>query len=301
MINAGLLPIQSGSFALRYPERTFFTLTKAMKEKHNSKALLFTSDRPIVWNQGRIAEQFGFDRIFSSKDWTDTDDAARKKRISDGAFLTQAVEKIKSDGLWSEGESAFLQFVTYSGHSPFTLPEKLQKMTLTKEYPEKLRDYIITSNYVDNSLGILLDYLRSRPDYKNMMIVIVGDPEGLAADRAPLCQSQAGRGLVSPKTYVPIIVVNSPVGMRYTDVMGQIDIYPTLLNLLHLDDYRWKGIGQSIVSSSKAPSAISPEMNIEGDTTNLAPSTIKHIKSSYPVSDKIIRFDYLRNDNPHDL
>ena len=35
--------------------------------------------------------------------------------------------------------------------------------------------------------------------------------------------------------------------MRYDKVMGQIDMYPTLLNLLQLDDYYWSGLGQSIL------------------------------------------------------
>ena len=77
--------------------------------------------------------------------------------------------------------------------------------------------------------------------------------------------------MVSAHQYTPFIVVNSPVGLRYDAVMGQVDMYPTLLNLLHLDDYAWKGIGQSILDPSKAPAAVGSNMNIEVTGENVSP------------------------------
>lgn len=62
------------------------------------------------------------------------------------------------------------------------------------------------------------------------MIVITGDHEGLASERPALASSAAGRGLVSEGRFTPLIVVNAPAAMRCTDTVGQIDIYPTLLD-----------------------------------------------------------------------
>ena len=78
----------------------------------------------------------------------------------------------------------YLQFVTYSGHNPFKLPEALQQIQLKGDYPERMRDYMIMANYTDKAIGIIVDYLKSRPDYENTLVVITGDHEGLAADRA---------------------------------------------------------------------------------------------------------------------
>ena len=83
--------------------------------------------------------------------------------------------------------------------------------------------------------------------------MITGDHEGLAADRASLCQSAVGKGVVSPQQFTPFIILNSPKGMRYNEVMGQIDMYPTILSLLQVNNYAWKGMGQTIFDSRKAP------------------------------------------------
>ena len=124
------------------------------------------------------------------------------------------------------------------------------------------------------------------------MIVITGDHEGLASHRSELCKSKAGRGVISDKQYTPLIIINSPLGMRYDKVMGQIDIYPTLLNLLQLDDYRWTGMGQSILDAEKKPIAVGSLMNVEQEQEDAA--TVERLKKAHEVSDKMLKFNYFR-------
>ena len=76
--------------------------------------------------------------------------------------------------------------------------------------------------------------------------------------------------------------------------MGQVDMYPTLLNLLHLDDYAWKGIGQSILDPSKAPAAVGSNMNVEVTGENVSPQEIKRLRQAHTVSDLMIRYDWLK-------
>jgi arylsulfatase A-like enzyme len=108
-------------------------------------------------------------------------------------------------------------------------------------------------------------------------------------DRASILTSPAAKGIVSPGQFTPLIIVNSPVAGIYDDVMGQADIYPTLLNLMKLDNYCWKGVGQSIFSPAKAPFAISSMTGeIVGDTTGVAAPVFDNIRSARAVSDLII-------------
>ena len=78
--------------------------------------------------------------------------------------------------------------------------------------------------------------------------------------------------------------------MRYDKVMGQIDMYPTLLNLLQLDDYYWSGLGQSILDPCKG-FAISPQMEVVGEEPT--PAEAEFAKKAYDISDQMIHFDYL--------
>ena len=45
---------------------------------------------------------------------------------------------------------------------------------------------------------------------------------------------------------IALIVLNTPYTIKYQGKLGQIDVYPTLLDIMGANHYLWKGIGQSI-------------------------------------------------------
>ncbi len=294
LLNAGMMPMESSVYSMKYPDNTYFTLNQALKEKNGAKGYILTCDKPIVWNQEPIARAFGIDSLLDRDSWHNDELVGNPAKLSDGSFLRQSVEKMKAGEIWPVGENAFIQFVTYSGHNPFRLPEKLKGIDFTGKYPQRMVDYMTMANYTDRSLSDLIGYLRSRPDYDSTLIVITGDHEGLASDRAEILKSAEAKTIVSDRQFTPFIVLNSPVGGRYNGVMGQIDMYPTLLNLMHLDDYRWKGMGQSILTPGKPAFAVSSMTNrIEGDTVGVDPAVINNVLTARAVSDRIITFNTL--------
>lgn len=292
MINAGMLPLNSGAYSSLFPDNHYATLPKAMHELKHSRNYLLTIDKVSTWNQGAIAYSFGLDTIIAYHDFRKAEAFGTHKRIGDVPFFEQCSEKISDGEVWKQDETVFMQFVTYSGHAPFVLPQHLQEISFSDSIPAKAADYMKTARYTDKALGQFVDFLKSRPEYKETLIVITGDHEGLAFYRNELCQAPAMQGVVSDKPYTPLIILNSPVGMRYEDVMGQIDIYPTLLQLLGLERYPWKGMGQSILSPTKRGLAVGSHMNVEGDASDSL--TLHHLQQAHDIADLMLRFDYLK-------
>lgn len=280
MICSGLLPLMSGTYSSLYYDNTFYTLQKAMRGLKHSRSYLLTIDKVSTWNQGAVARSFGTDTIISYHDFKMTEAFGTHKRIGDASFFQQCREKIERGEVWKPGESVYMQFVTYSGHAPFKLPDHLRTITLPASIPEKAADYMTTAHYTDKAIGDFVAYLKTLPQYKETIVVIVGDHEGLASYRQELVDNPACRGLVSDKQLTPFIVLNSPVGMRYDKFMGQIDIYPTLLNLMQLDAYRWHGLGQSILDPRKQGVAVGSVMNVEGTGSD---KEVERLKGSHRV------------------
>ena len=285
MICSGLLPLMSGTYSSLYYDNTFYTLQKAMRGLKHSRSYLLTIDKVSTWNQGAVARSFGTDTIISYHDFKMTEAFGTHKRIGDASFFQQCREKIE------RGESVYMQFVTYSGHAPFKLPDHLRTITFPASIPEKAADYMTTAHYTDKAIGDFVAYLKTLPQYKETIVVIVGDHEGLASYRQELVGNPACRGLVSDKQLTPFIVLNSPVGMRYDKFMGQIDIYPTLLNLMQLDAYRWHGLGQSILDPRKQGVAVGSVMNVEGTGSD---KEVERLKEAHTVSDYMLRYDWLK-------
>lgn len=291
MICSGLLPLMSGTYSSLYYDNTFYTLQKAMRGLKHSRSYLLTIDKVSTWNQGAVARSFGTDTIISYHDFKMTEAFGTHKRIGDASFFQQCREKIECGEVWKPGESVYMQFVTYSGHAPFKLPDHLRTITFPASIPEKAADYMTTAHYTDKAIGDFVAYLKTLPQYKETIVVIVGDHEGLASYRQELVGNPACRGLVSDKQLTPFIVLNSPVGMRYDKFMGQIDIYPTLLNLMQLDAYRWHGLGQSILDPRKQGVAVGSVMNVEGTGSD---KEVERLKEAHTVSDYMLRYDWLK-------
>lgn len=291
MICSGLLPLMSGTYSSLYYDNTFYTLQKAMRGLKHSRSYLLTIDKVSTWNQGAVARSFGTDTIISYHDFKMTEAFGTHKRIGDASFFQQCREKIERGEVWKPGESVYMQFVTYSGHAPFKLPDHLRTITFPASIPEKAADYMTTAHYTDKAIGDFVAYLKTLPQYKETIVVIVGDHEGLASYRQELVGNPACRGLVSDKQLTPFIVLNSPVGMRYDKFLGQIDIYPTLLNLMQLDAYRWHGLGQSILDPRKQGVAVGSVMNVEGTGSD---KEVERLKEAHTVSDYMLRYDWLK-------
>ena len=291
MICSGLLPLMSGTYSSLYYDNTFYTLQKAMRGLKHSRSYLLTIDKVSTWNQGAVARSFGTDTIISYHDFKMTEAFGTHKRIGDASFFQQCREKIERGEVWKPGESVYMQFVTYSGHAPFKLPDHLRTITFPASIPEKAADYMTTAHYTDKAIGDFVAYLKTLPQYKETIVVIVGDHEGLASYRQELVGNPACHGLVSDKQLTPFIVLNSPVGMRYDKFMGQIDIYPTLLNLMQLDTYRWHGLGQSILDPRKQGVAVGSVMNVEGTGSD---KEVERLKEAHSVSDYMLRYDWLK-------
>lgn len=291
MICSGLLPLMSGTYSSLYYDNTFYTLQKAMRGLKHSRSYLLTIDKVSTWNQGAVARSFGTDTIISYHDFKMTEAFGTHKRIGDASFFQQCREKIERGEVWKPGESVYMQFVTYSGHAPFKLPDHLRTITFPASIPEKVADYMTTAHYTDKAIGDFVAYLKTLPQYKETIVVIVGDHEGMASYRQELVGNPACRGLVSDKQLTPFIVLNSPVGMRYDKFMGQIDIYPTLLNLMQLDAYRWHGLGQSILDPCKQGVAVGSVMNVEGMGSD---KEVERLKEAHTVSDYMLRYDWLK-------
>lgn len=294
LILAGMLPMRGTVYAYEAADNTFFTIPKAMGER-GGRSYVLTCDKPHVWNQTRVARAFGVDTLIHHTSWDNNEPVGTARRLSDGGFMAQSVAKLRRGEIWPVGEQAFVMWVTYSGHNPFRLPEKLRRVSFKGDYPETVRNYMVTVNYTDHSLATLIDYLKSRPDWAETMVVITGDHEGLADRRKEALRNKASRRFVDAGQHTPLIILNSPVAGRYDAPMGQVDIYSTLLDLMGWRDYRWQGMGQSVVSPGHPGVAVGFADDMQGATDVVDTLRLNHLRRARDISDRILRFDLLKN------
>lgn len=294
LILAGMLPMRNTVYAYEAADNTFYTLPRAIKER-GGRSYILTCDKPHVWNQTRVARAFGVDTLIHDTSWDNNEPVGTARRLSDGGFMAQSVGKLRRGEIWPQGETAFVMWVTYSGHNPFRIPEKLRRVNFSGDYPDIIKNYMTTVNYTDHSLATLVEYLKTRDDWAETMVVITGDHEGLAGDRKAALKNPGAARFVDPGQHTPLIILNSPVTGRYDGQMGQVDIYSTLLDLMGLDGFKWRGMGQSVADPRFPGVAIGFADDLQGDASAVDSATLDHMRRARDVSDRILRFDMLKN------
>ncbi len=296
ILHTGLLPVNYGAYSYRFVHNTYPSLDKAWKEKYGqeSQVASFTVDKRTVWNVAVVAQDFGYD-LYDKPHWVLDVKTGPRGRLGDDSFLRQSYAKLADDTFVKPDGHSFVQCVTYSGHTPFVIPEELKKVHFSSKIPERIAHYLEVANYTDRAIGAFVDSLASNPKFANTAVVITGDHEGIGTQRAEFMRDPEVGSWLSPNQYVPLIVLNSPVGGRYDKVMGQIDIYPTLLQFFGLEDYAWKGLGHSILDPNKPAFAVNSLGQIEGSAENLTDGETAHARRIYDISDLIIATDYFKD------
>ncbi|MCH5229357.1 MAG: LTA synthase family protein [Muribaculaceae bacterium] len=294
LVNTGILPMKNQVYAYRAPLNKYFALPDAFKAT-GGKSILFTCDKAYVWNQVLVAEAFGVDTLVHGADFKIDEKVSGRRKVSDGSLMRQIKEKLENDNLWPEGEKRMITAVTYSGHNPFKISDNLKNIHFDGDYPEIIVDYMTAANYTDASLAILIDYFKSRKDWEETMVIITGDHEGLASDRKEAIENKNSSTFVDPSQHTPLIILNSPIPGKFEGQLGQADIYSTLLDLLNLEYYPWRGLGLSIFDPSHPKIAVGSAGNIEGDTMALDPKIVSHIKEAQLMGDLILKFNLLKN------
>lgn len=140
------------------------------------------------------------------------------------------------------GKPFFNHWMTVSNHRPFTYPNN--KIDIPGD--AKSRDGGV--KYTDYALKKFFTMAQKQPWFANTVFVIVSDH----------CASSAGKTELPVDKYRIPAMIYSPSFIepqRYTKLMSQIDIMPTLFGLLNFN-YQSKFFGQDVLKSDYKPRAL---------------------------------------------
>ena len=271
MYQTGLLPMIDRSVAMEYSNRTFPSLVKALKRR-GYKAVEICGDEPSLWNVENMSVAYGFDTLYHQPELKAQLEAADYK-------IDKVVMEHAARYLPTIGQNFIAQLFTGVMHSPYDGDfEPATWITASKLYTPAVRNYLEKTHYFDQQLGIFLESLKQSGLYDNSVIVIASDHS------EPVDDDPAGRPALSKNgNECVFIVINGAHGKHIGGPVGQIDIYPTLLDVMGLNDYPWKGLGHSLLRHAVTSAAESID-----DTFGTSP-LLKQQQQAWTVSDILIR------------
>lgn len=115
------------------------------------------------------------------------------------------------------------------------------EISQSQMYTAEIRNYLETVHYCDDAIGKFIQELKQKGIYENSVIAIISDHNEIDKN-----QVEDRREVFPEDKEIAMIVLNAPQKLQCDTLIEQIDVYPTLLDLMGVNHYDWKGLGYSI-------------------------------------------------------
>lgn len=231
IINTGLLPINAGGTCLYYGKNTY---PSVMSLAPDSTICLLPHDLR-VWNQTEMSPAYGYDTTICYSD-IDT-------------LLFQKLNSLIDEGM------QYIQCITQSTHAPF-VSEEYSRLPLPEDMPWVMYNFIRAFNALDDGLGYFVRKLETDSLLQQFTIVITADHRILHYEKRCQMQQYAdahNMNMCPMDDCLPLIIYSPKIqgNIHYTDDAYQMDIYPTYMSLLGVENYRWHGFGINLIENTK--------------------------------------------------
>lgn len=217
-----------------YVDNTYNGLPWLFREKGYS-AMAFHGYVKTFWNRSEAYKNQGFQHYYSEEELEKTQISGFG--ITDKEMFRQAVDILKTK------QQPFFSFmITLTNHIPYELDQSLASLKLkSSDEGSTFGNYLQTVRYTDEAFGKLIEYLKENDMYDNTVIAIYGDHQGMNKE-TPSVRWKMTDFLGKEYDYdemlnVPFII-HIP-GLNESKVVdtvgGEVDIMPTIANLMDLD------------------------------------------------------------------
>ena len=224
--------------------------TRMFREKGYS-AMAFHGYVKTFWNRSEAYKNQGFQHYYSEEELEQTQISGFG--ITDKEMFRQAVDILKTK------QQPFFSFmITLTNHIPYELDQSLASLKLKdSDVGSTFGNYLQTVRYTDEAFGKLIEYLKKNDMYDNTVIAIYGDHQGMNKE-TPSVQWKMTDFLGKEYDYdemlnVPFIIhIPGLNESKVADTVGgEVDIMPTIANLMDLDTKQPYVFGHDLLNADE--------------------------------------------------
>jgi len=287
MTNASVLPMGKDPTFVTFPTTTLPSMPRLLAARGYATTSIHP-DPGSFWNCREGLVSLGFERCLDSGSFDCSDSFGMG--LSDASYFNQAVPVIKA-----MKRPFYVFMVTQSSHLPFNLPDYLRDLPLEPELDDHIMGgYLQSVHYTDKHLGLFLESLRREGILDDTVVVVTGDHQGVhkycqdALRTSPFAQAW----WEDRERRIPFLVLAKGLDPTVVDVHGgQVDIMPTLLDLLGVDPGEWgrRMMGRNLLNTRRNTCVLG-DGSLAGDPGNRAAAA--HGAEGLEIADLIIRSNY---------
>ncbi len=272
----GVYPVQQGAAFMRFPDNRGYPSLPKLVAGEGYHPVALHGDAETFWNRDRVFPHLGYERYVGEEDFA-LGGTQIGLGLADSDLFDQALHELER-----VPQPRFMHLITTTSHTPWELPERLQALDLPDD--DATSRYLQTVHYTDAELGRFAGELEDRGLLERSAIVVVGDHQGphrYLPDDEVWIGDNGGR--VPFMVYVP-----GMDGRRISTPGGQVDVLPTLAQLLGVPQDRYAGrvMGRTLLGPTTGSAVTSEGEVLPGaDGADL-------LRDAYEVADLAITGDW---------
>ena len=249
-----LHPLPAGVVSTRYAANDYHGLPAILSDAGYA-TFSASGELGDFWNKRQMHPNLGFDRSAFGESYELRETFGLG--LTDGEFFRQTMPRLLEQ---AEPFMAFL--LTQSNHHPYTIPPKLRTMTIGHLEGTLLGDYLHSVHYFDTVFGKFVERLRRTGLLERSVVVVYGDHRAFWDEVPDLAlpghAASDSTGVQQARTRLPLLI-RLPNG-AHADVRsvpgGHLDVAPTLLGVLGVDDRSAVMLGRDLLRPRNVPSAV---------------------------------------------
>ena len=257
MLENSLYGLQSGSAMSSYgTSNTFESAPAILNQAGGYTTAVMHGGAGSFWNRNNAYKQFGYHYFMPLSYYENKPKYYIGYGLKDKIFLSQSIKYIER-----LPQPFYLKLITVTNHYPYDLDKKNQSIDPTDTGDETVDGYVQTAHYLDQAIGEFLQWMKKTGLDKKTILVLYGDHYGISGNHhkasAELLKQEEFTNFDNLKFQrVPLMFHMKGLKGGVKDTYGgEIDVLPTLLNLLGINGKDTIQFGHDLLSS-KAPQIV---------------------------------------------
>lgn len=231
---------------------TFQSAPALLHQKLVYTTASFHGDVPSFWNRDNAYKSFGYQYFFSKEYYPKTKDYDAGYGMKDKIFMKESAHYIEQ-----LPQPFYAKLITVTNHYPYILDKQNKDIQPWNTGDDTVDPYVQTARYLDESLGEFLDYLDKSGLRQNSVLILYGDHYGISNNHQPAIAQILHKKKVTNYDLamfqkVPFMI-NMPGlkgGIDHT-YGGEIDVLPTIEDLLGISSKNYIQFGQDLLSPER--------------------------------------------------
>ncbi|MGF2817932.1 LTA synthase family protein [Bacillus subtilis] len=253
IVDNSLYPLGRGAVFFTNAGNQYMAAPEILKNSGYYSAVLHANNKSF-WNRDLMYDSFGYDSFFDINSYDVTDENSVGWGLKDKEFFEQSSELMKN-----LPQPFYSRLITLTNHFPFDLDEEDQLIDEYDSSSQTLNKYFPTVRYQDEALKRFIEKLKEDGLYDNSVIVLYGDHYGISENHNEAMGQFLGKEITPFEEVqlqkVPLVIhipgITDKKPQTIETVGGQIDIRPTLMNLLGIDTKDQIQFGNDLLSDEK--------------------------------------------------